>query len=573
MHAHSAFTDFSLKSDQSIDQGFVPDSAIQRRLLASSICALSLLLGSACRPSQAQPQFLALNPLVQFNYVNGTNPYSSLVQGSDGNFYGTTNSGGNFNRGTVFMITPAGIHTTLFHFNRINGENPRGLVQGIDGSFYGTTHAGGTNGFGTVFRMTPNCFINILSGFNFTTLISFTGQMGQYPGQFPRAGLVQGSDGYFYGTTFGGGAFRGGTVFRMSPSGSLTSLINFNPGNRNGDGWNPFAGLVQASDRNFYGTTFSGGAGRGTVFRMTPPVNNTPASLSTLASFNATTGYDVPGELMQAGNGYFYGTAQLGGASGAGTIFRFTMPIPGQNPPIATISTLFNFSNINGYPNARLVEGSDGNFYGTTSAFNPGNMPRLCTMSPCGTVFRFSPNLPAPNNTIFIYDFSTSLNRGVDGQNPTAGLVQGTGGSFYGTTQYGGNTAQQCNPLGCGTIFQLSGVIPPPTITSFTPSNGPVGTQFVMTGSGLTGTTSVRFLRNPTLPPRPTAPISPTIPSILPRCMRPRTLQISGSEAVFTVHSSGQQITVTIPNTARTGPITVTTPAGTFTTSTNFVVR
>jgi uncharacterized repeat protein (TIGR03803 family) len=109
---------------------------------------------------------------------------------------------------------------------------------------------------------------------------------------------------------------------------------------------------------------------------------------------------------MQAGNGYLYGTTQLGGASGAGTIFRFTMPNPGQNPPIVTISTLFNFSNTNGYPNGRLVEGSDGNFYGTTSAFNPGNMPRLCTMSPCGTVFRFSPNLPAPNNTIFIYDFS-----------------------------------------------------------------------------------------------------------------------------------------------------------------------
>lgn len=222
MHVHPAFTAFSPKSDQSIDQGFVPDPAIQRRLLASFICALPILLGSACLPSQAQPQSLALNPLVQFNYINGTNPYSRLVQGSDGNFYGTTNSGGNFGYGTIFMITPAGIHTTLFHFDQINGANPRGLVQGIDGNFYGTTYAGGANGLGTVFRMTPNCtIINTLNGFNFTTLVSFTGQMGLNPGQYPQAGLVQGSDGYFYGTTFRGGLLMVGPCSGCHPQEAL----------------------------------------------------------------------------------------------------------------------------------------------------------------------------------------------------------------------------------------------------------------------------------------------------------------------------------------------------------------
>jgi uncharacterized repeat protein (TIGR03803 family) len=233
-----------------------------------------------------------------------------LVQGSDGNFYGTTQVGGTNGSGTVFKITPSGALTTLHSFDGADGSNPAAvLMQASDGNLYGTTEAGGANGnYGTVFKITPAGTL--------TTLHSFGGADGWEP----AAGLVQASDGNFYGTTYIGGANGNyGTVFKITPTGTLTTLYSFCSQSGCADGALPRAGLVQASDGDFYGTTAFGGANyyEGTVFKITP--NGT---LTTLHSFDGADGGD-PNALVQASDGNFYGTTVLGGANGDnGTVFR-----------------------------------------------------------------------------------------------------------------------------------------------------------------------------------------------------------------------------------------------------------
>src|SRR6266568_4684842 len=251
--------------------------------------------------------------LATFNGNNGAFPVAGLVQGSDGNFYGTANQGGAYGYGTVFRITGGGTLTTLVAFNYSDGAFPSPvLAQGSDGNFYGTTENGGTNGgHGTVFKMTP-------SG-TFTRLYSF----GTNDGATPIAGVVQGFDGNFYGTTLQGGNGDYGTVFKITPSGTLTTLYSFTGGN---DGANPWGGLVQASDGNLYGTTQSGGAySFGTVFNIAP---NGP--LTTLAQFDGYNGAAPSAALVQLPNGNLYGTTQTGGANDDGTIFRLSISGPLQ---------------------------------------------------------------------------------------------------------------------------------------------------------------------------------------------------------------------------------------------------
>ncbi len=263
----------------------------------------------------------------QRNCVDGLMPVSPLLQGTDGNFYGTTVGGGAGNCpdmgcGTVFKITSSGALTTLYGFHGADGTEPDGgLVQGRDGNFYGTTHWGGSSAhpWGTVFKISPAGAL--------TTLYSFCSQPNCTDGDQPLAGLVQASDGNFYGTTAHGGASGDhGTVFKITPAGELTSLYSFcsQPNCRDGD--LPVAGLVQASDGNFYGTTYSGGSnsncsnGCGTVFKITPA-----GALTTLHSFNSTDGANPYGGLVQAPNGFFYGTTSAGGSYGSGTVFRLAV--------------------------------------------------------------------------------------------------------------------------------------------------------------------------------------------------------------------------------------------------------
>ena len=270
---------------------------------------------------------------------DGYGPDTGLIQGVDGNFYGITGDGGSSNYcvgpncGTVFKITPQGALTTLYSFCSQSGC-PDGaypiaaLVQSSDGTLYGTTYFGGANsgcindenGCGTVFKIT-------LDG-TLTTLYSFCSQSGCTDGAYPYAGLVQGTDGNFYGTTAGGGTmdcdpFPCGTVFKITPAGVLTTLYVFH----GTDGAVPYGGLVQATDGDFYGTTFSGGThSGGTVFKITPA-----GTLTTLHNFCAklwpcADGNGPEAGLVQATNGFFYGTTTAGGGDDYGTVFRIGLP-------------------------------------------------------------------------------------------------------------------------------------------------------------------------------------------------------------------------------------------------------
>jgi len=190
-----------------------------------------------------------LTTLLNFNGTNGEQPYyGSLVQGADGNFYGTTDEGGALDDGTIFKMTAGGTPTTLYSFSGGDGSGPYGgLIQATDGNFYGTTYRGGANSLGTIFKITP--------GGTLTTLYSFTNGAD---GELPFAGLTQATDGNFYGTTFG-------TIFKITPGGTLTTLYSFTGESR------PHGGLIQATDGNLYGTTQYGGAngGLGTIFKIT----------------------------------------------------------------------------------------------------------------------------------------------------------------------------------------------------------------------------------------------------------------------------------------------------------------
>ena len=230
------------------------------------------------------------------SFPEGALPQDGLVQGSDGNFYGTTVYGGMSTNcylgcGTVYRISTSGSYTSLYSFGSSpnDGTGPNGgLVQGYTGYLYGTTQNGGTGicniGCGTVFLITP-------SGYE-ATLYSFGSIWLPNDGYYPVAGLAQGSDGNFYGTTSEGGTTGyAGTVFRISPSGTETSLYSFVGSPTDG---NYPAGLVQGSDGNFYGTTYYGGAGTnsfsggiGTVFRFSVPLNPPANQISKIASIQS----------------------------------------------------------------------------------------------------------------------------------------------------------------------------------------------------------------------------------------------------------------------------------------------
>jgi uncharacterized repeat protein (TIGR03803 family) len=456
--------------------------------------------------------------LVSFNGTKGKNPVDSLVQGLDGKLYGTTSGGGASSAclggcGTVFKITASGTLSTLYSFCTQGGCSDgalpsAGLVLGIDGNLYGTTVNGGFaiaacggSGCGTIFKISPNGTL--------TTLYRFCAQPNCTDGLLPYAGLVLGTDGNFYGTTYAGGAHGEGTVFRITRGGTRTTLHSFN----GTDGAHTYAGLVEATDGNFYGTTFLGGTnGWGTVFKITPG-----GTLTTLHSFDRADGAEPWAALVQATDGNFYGTTSLYGTGfgcgqgflrhGCGTVFKITSR--------GTLTTLLTFDLVSGaYPHAVLVQATDGNFYATTTK---GGASSACSGG-CGTIFKITPGL----RTLHSFDSA-------DGTNPSAGLVQATDGNFYGTTSAGGAEND-------GTAFSLSVGLGP--FVETLPTSGKVGTPAIILGNNLTGATSVTF---------------------------------NGAVATFTVVSS-TEIKTTVPSGTTTGKVKVTTPIGTLTSNVPFRV-
>jgi uncharacterized repeat protein (TIGR03803 family) len=372
-----------------------------------------------------------------YKFGSGGPPTAGLVEGTDGNLYGTTYGYSGIQNGMIYKITPSGTFTILHK----GGAFAAALIQGTDGNFYGTSLAGGTVGYGWVFKITPSGTL--------TTLHNF----GPLPsGTYPSAALVQASDGNFYGTTkqggtnsclYGGTNFGCGTLFKITPSGTLTTLYNFCSQSGCADGQEPGGALVQGNDGNLYGTTGAGGkaacgffGGCGTIFKIT-----TTGTLTTLHSFDLTDGGN-PGGLVQATDGNFYGMTYSGGASNSncttgtcGTVFKIT--------PVGALTTLHIFDYTDGAnPSAALIQANDGNFYGTTGG--GGNCTTFA--GGCGTVFRIT----ATGTLTMLHSFDKT-----DGALPT-GLVQDTNGTFYGTTIRGGaNVYHACGGY-CGTIFSLS---------------------------------------------------------------------------------------------------------------------
>lgn len=411
------------------------------------VCGICGLLVTLTPASPAQ----TFTTLATLTSDQGSFPFSALIQGRNGDLYGTALNGGANGFGTVFGVTPVGIVVTLYDFcaqsGCADGAYPVGaLVLGIDGNFYGTTQNGGAAGLGTVFKLTSTGTLTVLHSFEAAE------------GSFPDAGLVLGSDGNFYGTTSYGGSSSFcpcGTVFMITPAGAVTTLHSF----AFSDGEAPVAPLILGTDGSFYGTTTRGGLssscsqGCGTVFKIT-----TSGQFTSLHSFDYAGGQDPVAPLVQPSNGGLYGTTFSGGATnshgctgGCGTIFRIA--------PSGTFATVHKFHVTDGgSPESGLTQGSDGRLYGETPIGGFGEI--------------FDLTLPATLTTLYSFTAAT-------GGGGNAGLVQSTDGKFYGT--YG-------DP---GAVFGLDTGLGP--FVTFVIPTGKAGKTAQILGQGLTGATGVTF--------------------------------------------------------------------------------
>jgi uncharacterized repeat protein (TIGR03803 family) len=489
--------------------------------------AVLLLCAATAIVAEAQD----FDTLVIFHGANGANPSrGSLVQGHDGNLYGTTTSGGNLNCevdyygcGTVFKITPLGKLTRIYNFCPQPGQCGdgafpyAGLALATDGNFYGTAFGGqftcppGNAGCGTVFKITPDGIL--------TALHQFDGTDGDYP----YAGLIQATDGNFYGTTYQGGTDDVGTVFKISTTVMLTTLHEFDFA----DGEAPLGALVEATNGSFYGTTYYGGLyGDGTIFKVTPAGALTTLDGLLCSPFHCTDsdGATPSGGLLQATDGNLYGTTYFGGNGicryGCGTVGRITP----QGKPTLLYSFCSQPNCTDGdAPYSGLIQGTDGNCYGTTQL---GGDLTCDPPNGCGTLFRIT--LDGTLTTLHSF-------HGTDGDQPFGSLAQATNGKFYGTTSQGSDYS--CGyPYGCGTIFSLDVGLGP--FVTFVRAAGKVGQTGPILGQGFTGTTNV---------------------------------SINGIPGTFTVVSD-TFIRATVPVGATTGYVTVTTPSGTLTSNVPFHV-
>ncbi len=275
----------------------------------------------------------AFTTLKTFSGVDGDRPQGNLIQATDGNIYATTSAGGetfvsanSVGDGNVIKITLAGTVTTFasLHYATEGSQPLGGVVQATDGNFYGSAARGSSSGassFGNIFKLTPGGVLSNFAGFDGAI---------QGVSRSPNR-IIQASDGNFYGTAQGGGSNFGGTVFKVGLDGTVTKLHDFASYSANGgDGSDPHDGLVQATDGNFYGTTQYGGTtGNGTIFRITPDGTYTAIySFTGNGGSTTTDGGNPLAALIQGRDGKLYGTTSAGGTSGGGTVFVLDAGLP-----------------------------------------------------------------------------------------------------------------------------------------------------------------------------------------------------------------------------------------------------
>lgn len=395
--------------------------------------------------------------LANFNWKDGAHPwYVAPVQGINGNFFGTTFSGGTRTAhcdpaypgcGGIFEMTAAGAITIVHKFDGTDGANPMaGLLLAASGDFYAATSngGGGLNDCGTIYRVTPGFILHV-----------FQGADGCGPNE-----LIEGADGNFYGTTVGGGPYPPkGTVFKITPEGTLTTLHNFS----GSDGAEPLSALLEGADGNFYGTTQQGGVNDcGTIFKVTPDGSFT--SLYGFCDDNSPyDGVNPYGALVQDRAGNLYGTTSEGGGNGCcGTVYQMTAA--GE---VTTLHAFCPYCPDGYYVYDKLLLATDGNLYGTTD--------EVAGTIDCGIIFRIT---PAGAFTV-LHTFD-----GTDGCNSQGGLSQGTDGALYGAATFGGAGNY-------GTVYRLSVGLGPYVKTL--PHSGRPGAAIKILGTNLAGTTSVRF--------------------------------------------------------------------------------
>jgi len=372
--------------------------------------------------------------LHSFASTDGAPTGAGLIQGPDGTLYGT----GGVYPGTVYRLAPDGTNFELLHAfsGSVDGFRPEtGVILGLDGNLYGTTYGGGTYGVGTVYRLSPD-------GTNFEVLHAFSGS-GAY---LPSAGLLQVPDGTLYGMTQLGGQGRS-TIYRLAPDGTNFAVLH---SFTDLDGYTPFsqASLILGLDGYLYGTALWGGLGYGTVYRLSQDGSN----FEVLHSFTGSDG-QAPFGLIQGRDGNLYGVTLAGGPQDGGTIFRLS-------PDGTNFQVLRSFC-----PNCRddasspwdpwfpyrdsLLQGTDGALYGATEFGGVWNR---------GTVYRLAPD---GTNFEVLHSFSGSP----DGQY-ALGLIQGRDGKLYGTTYSGG--AQNL-----GTVYRLT--LPEVEVAAFLHGSGGTG--------------------------------------------------------------------------------------------------
>jgi len=529
---------------------------------------LILLLTAASSIAPAQTYSVVASFANQLPFLPAVG--AAAAQARDGKYYGTTVEGGTSGLGTVFSVTASGTLTTVYSFDGSVGQYPfGGLTLGSDGNLYGTTNRGGIGGGnnGSVYKITTAGVI--------TTLHTFanTGD-----GANPSSAPIQASDGNYYGTTSGvnvSTTVANSTIYKITSSGVFSTVHTLTPA----EGSNVSGSLVQGTDGALYGAASTGGNGFGTLFKVT-----TNGAFTLLHTFgNAPDGSSPNGSLVQATNGNFYGTTFNGGTNGLGTIFQLRAA--------GAVTILHSFVSADGnFPEAGLVQGTDDKLYGTTFQGGTGG----------GVLFKIT----TAGALTVLWDFTS--NGSQFGSNPATSLIQATNGLLYGSTENpnggvfysfdnhlianaklqtsAGKIGAKIGILGQGfsssTVVKFGGVqatnvthtatyliatVPPgaltgtvtaatgattlttinkfqvkPTQTGFTPPSGPVGSTVTINGTGLTQTAAVTF---------------------------------NGLAATTFTVVSDTEVMATVPVGATTGKIKVTTPGGSASSATSFVVN